>query len=389
MKCLAFVVVSVALAACGPSITNGGGPDGGDPHGNCTGGVPARCNGQTYQTCTGGHWTDQQTCNSPDICAPTIGCAACDPQLQRTCVGDGSYTCNADGTIGPEVQMCGFEMCQGGYCQGTDPCSDAAKLIYVVDDAYNLYSFNPAMNMNTFTLIGALSCPAGPSWPAWGGMGAATPFSMSVDRSATAWVVYTSGEIFHVSTTDASCQPTSFVAGTNGYQLFGMGFSSDTPGATTEQLFISGGDASNLAAGNLGDLDPTTLQISTKGPLPQEENSPELTGTGNAELFAYFPGTQVSTSFISQLDRNTGALTGTKWNVPPLSGQVYAWAFAQWGGRYYVFVTDTDPLDPTGAKNSKVILVDPMTNTATEILHNLPYYIVGAGVSTCAPVTVG
>ncbi len=388
MKVLALFV-AIAAAACGPSIHPGTGDGDGSMNGSCVGStVNNRCSGNVYQTCTGGVWTDTDTCAAPAVCAPSIGCAACDPQLMQTCVGDGSYKCNADGTVGDLVMQCGLEQCHGGYCQGTDGCSDAAKLIYVVDDAYNLYSFNPAMDLNTFTLIGALNCPAGPSWPAWAmnAPGPATPFSMSVDRSGRAWVVYTSGEIFWVSTADASCMSSPYVKGTNGYQLFGMGFSSDTAGSTTEQLFISGGDASSPMSGNLGDLDPTTLSIATKGPLPQYENSPELTGTGNAELYAYYPG--VSSTFVARLDKNTGQIDNTaKWNVPPLAGQVYAWAFAQWGGRFYIFVTDTDALGLN--KNSKVIRLDPMTGASTTILQNLPYYIVGAGVSTCAPVTIG
>lgn len=377
-----LLIATIALAgACGPSVSNGDddGPpaDGGaDP---CTG-TTTRCDGLIYQMCQNDVFVDVETCVGPQVCSPSFGCANCDPARPQTCVGDDAHLCNDDGTVGPYVSTCPFETCTDGFCQDEDGCSEQAKLIYVVDDAYNLLSFNPAMGMNTFTLIGQLDCPASASWPDWGNP-VATPFSMSVDRTGTAWVLYTSGQIFHVSTVDASCSPTSFVAGTNNYQLFGMGFVSDSAGSTAEHLFVSGGPAADPGSGNLGSIDPATLGITTHGPLPQSENSPELSGTGNAELYAYYPG--MTETFVARLDKTTAQIQ-QQWNLPLLTGQVYAWAFAHWGGRFYIFVTDGDIF----GMNSKVYLLDPATGMTQLLLQNLPYYIVGAGVSTCAPVII-
>jgi hypothetical protein len=39
--------------------------------------------------------------------------------------------------------------------------------------------------------------------------------------------------------------------------------------------------------------------------------------------------------------------------------------------------------------NSQVLLFTPDDGMVTTILSNLPYIIVGAGVSTCAPLVVG
>jgi hypothetical protein len=375
--------VLALLPACGPSAPDGP-PDSGfidtDP---CVTEGQGRCNGNRHQICTDGIWQSQQDCNSPLVCAPTLGCAECDPTFATACDGDNVVTCNQDGSKGPVQQMCGFEQCSNGHC-GSDDCeTEGVKLIYVVDESYNLLSFDPGMG-NVFTLIGRLSCPASASWPEWGGIGPATPFSMSVDRNAVAWVLYTSGEIFHVSTTDASCSPTSWVKGSGGYQLFGMGFVADSPGSNSEKLYIAGGPASALETGDLGYIDPGTYGVSTVGPLPSAEYSPELTGTGDAELYAYYPGS--FSTFVARVDRATGQNAQT-WNLPALSGSVMAWAFAHWGGQFYIFVTTVD--DFTLEEKREVYLLNPMTGSATLLLPDIPYVIVGAGVSTCAPVIIG
>ena len=73
--------------------------------------------------------------------------------------------------------------------------------------------------------------------------------------------------------------------------------------------------------------------------------------------------------------------------MPPLMGSVRSWAFAHWGGRFYLFVTVLDSM--TGRNNSQVFLFTPDDGRVQLILDNLPYNIVGAGVSTCAPIVIG
>src|SRR5205807_1146112 len=108
-----------------------------------------------------------------------------------------------------------------------DGCSESAKLIYVVDLDKRLSSFDPTTLK--FTDIGTLSCSAGIG---------ATPFSMAVDRSATAWILYSSGQIFKVNTANATCVTTQFPPHQTGFDQFGMGFVSDSAGSTDETLFV-------------------------------------------------------------------------------------------------------------------------------------------------------
>ena len=190
-----------------------------------------------------------------------------------------------------------------------------------------------------------------------------------MDRSARAWVLYSSGEIFQVSTQDASCQATGFVAGQQDFKLFGMGFSSDAPGADTDTLFISGGDFSVLGAldadnARLGSISTTTMGVNSLGPVPSGEYTPELSGNGDGELFAYYPGLGGAT--IMRLDKQSGSALQS-WPLPASSGTVAAWAFAYWGGQFYVFLSTGDIFSGTTAS---VYRFDPNSGVYDQILSN-------------------
>lgn len=335
-----------------------------------------RCENGSWQACQGGRWRVKQVCGSL-ACDRDLGCVDCNPYLPTACDGDDIRACDTAGHYGDYIQGCDPGQCKGGQCANS--CGHDADLIYLVDQDFRLLSFNPRGGKNEIKLIGNLSCPAGNSWDG----GVATPFSMSVDRDATAWVLYNSGEIFWVSTKDASCKPSGFMPGQMGFETFGMGFVTDAVGTDSESLYITGGSHLTPGKGNVGSIDKKTLTVTPHGPLPVTEYGPELTGTGRGELYAYFPG---STSFVARLDKSSG-MPVTQWSLTPLSETVRAWAFAHWGGRFYIFVTTLDPM--TGQNNSQVLLFSPMTGTATPLLDHLPYTIVGAGVSTCAPILIG
>jgi hypothetical protein len=308
------------------------------------------------------------------------------PQGQCTgtllCVGADVYTCD-EGQIGDLVTACP-NGCANGSCVGGTPegCDESTQLIYVVDKDYNLLAFDPRQDANTFMLIGQLDCPAGTSWPLLDNP--ATPFSMSIDRTGRAWVLYTSGEIFFVDTSNASCTPSTFTKGAQGFQLFGMGFVSDAAGSDAETLFIAGGDAS-IAAGLpgatfLGKVAPSTMAVTKM----DEVTRGELTGNGAGELWTYMPqyGFPFPAPTVAKLDKATGAVAKT-YTLPGSGALVDAFAFAHYGGRYYVFET---------AATSRVLRLDPAGNNGAGkvdvVVPDSPYEIVGAGVSTCAPIDV-
>jgi len=249
---------------------------------------------------------------------------------------------------------------------GSGDCSDAARLVYLVDQNRAFLRYDPMAG--TITQIGTIHC-AGPL---------VTPFSMAVSRDATAYVLHSDHHIYAVSTADASCTSTPFTIDQMGLQEFGMGFVSDTAGGSAETLFIAGGPAAGIGMGNstLATLQLSNWSVSTIGPL---DGSPELTGNGLGELWGFFPDT--SPMAIRQLDKTDGTRI-QEFDVSaihPAGGRAAAWAFAYWGGRYYMFYqagTDTS----TG-----IYTLTPDTNEVVPVMTNIGYTIVGAGVSTCAP----
>lgn len=383
-------VLTITLAACGPveNPNGGGGATDASTEGSCSGNE-VRCVGASYQVCQDGAFVEQQACVAE--CSESLGCVECDPARgTSTCLGDAVHQCNPDGTVGTMVEVCEADRCSNGSCVASD-CAAGAELIYVVSANNEFLSFDPrnvASPGGPFTMIGNLSCTTqSPPYPGYD----ANPFSMSVDRDARAWVLYSTGEIFHVSTRDASCQSTTFARGQQGFELFGMGFVSDTPGSSVETLYIAGGAAGggSIGIGDLGRVDKNTMQVTRAGSLPQnlDQYSPELTGTGDAELYAYYPGVQDIIfgdvpSLVARVSKQS-ATHEMMWNLPSLNNSVSGWAFAHWGGEFYIFVsTGIQPF------NSQVIRFNRETGQATTLLSNQPYRIVGAGVSTCAPIVI-
>ena len=370
----------VMSLSCAPSVTQD--MDGGSEA--CTP-SESRCRGPIFQVCNGQQFVESATCSRTQVCDDRLGCVECRPNAQgRSCQGDVVHECNLDGTLGAQLESCGSLRCQDGQCKG-DCTADGVELIYVVDSTRQLLSFDPRSlpPQEPFRFIGRLNCPASSPYSEFSGQ-TPTPFSMSVDRNATAWVLYNSGEIFSVSTTTAQCERTPFQRSQQGFRLFGLGFVSN--GQNNEQLYISGGGTTGSSGDDrLGSIDPTSLTVTEIGRMSAvTEFSPELTGTSDGDLFAYFPSTATN-AIIARLSK-TNANMEQQWSLPASPGTVTAWAFAHWGGDFYVFVTHRQGF----SDQTQVIHLDGRTGTAGVVsgLENIPFRIVGAGVSTCAPVFI-
>ncbi len=256
----------------------------------------------------------------------------------------------------------------------SDDCPERAKIVYVVTKGNQLLSFVP--DKLQFKLVGNLQCPA---------QGGQTPFSMSVDRQANAWVLFVSamgqgGPVMKVSTENAACQATNYQLGQQGQELFGMGFSSDAPAALTEKLYLAGTTSFNFALQGgctLATLDTKTMLVQTIAALPKQLGCPDLSGNGNAELFGFFP--QTNPAQVVKLDKATGQPV-KNWPLPAGAfAGVEAWAFAQWGGKFWLFFKSSGDL------SSSVWSLDPVNGNATKVLANTGHVITGAGVSSCAP----
>jgi hypothetical protein len=285
--------------------------------------------------------------------------------------------------MGGDVNL-GAGIGHGGSTTGGD-CSDAAKLVYVLSTDNDIWSFEPANKQ--FTQVMSLNCPTPNDGNSW------APNSMAVDRNAVAWVNYvgsdtllgtdSAGLIFRVDIQKKSCDPTPAVHLPNDQWFrLGMGFSTDSVGGTTETLYVTGtGQVGAASSPGLGSINMTSKTLVASpgqfsGDAQLAGQSAELTGTGDAKLFGFFTTTPVR---VGQIDKGTAkilsddAVNGV---ATPL-----AWAFSFWGGSFYLYTSD-------GTSQSTVTKFDPSTH-AVDSSYQLtaPMIIVGAGVSTCAPLT--
>lgn len=236
-------------------------------------------------------------------------------------------------------------------------CPDAdSTFIYVVTDTNELLSFYPPTA--GFKSVGALKCAASKG---------ATPFSMAVDRKGAAYVLYSDGTLFHVSTKDASCQATPFLPNQGDFSQFGMGFATVGVGPA-EELYVASTNNSLL-----GSIDVSaTFKLTTVGPFNPSLDRAELTGTGDGRLYAFYAPGQ-NDSAVAEVDKTTGKVIGQDLLLGWPQGT--AWAFAFWGGYFYLF---------TNPSKQQVVRWDPATKQA-QIVGGYSAAIVGAGVSTCAP----
>ncbi len=306
--------------------------------------------------------------NAPPQVAP-IEDPPCDPTTPKVCVDGDVVACESTGRLGRRLRAC-HDGCDHGVCKGS--CSsDAVKLIYLVDSANDLLSFDPRLlPSDPFRLIGKLTC----------GFGLGSPFSMSVDRSGIAWVLYDNGQMFKVDITNAHCEPSGYQAGATGSTTFGMGFATDVPGGDLEQLYLAANNGSSAlhAIDTAHDLKPKPVGTITA----TTTESPELTGGADARLYGFFPASS-SIAFVQEIDRTSGAPVGSKLNLgtTPL-GNVNAYAFAQWAGVFYIFTTT---FDDNFDFNNSVRTVNRATGNYEVTMSHIPFRITGAGVSTCAP----
>jgi len=218
----------------------------------------------------------------------------------------------------------------------------------------------------TFHDIGTLNCTS-----------AAMPFSMGIDRTPSAWVEYDNGKLFHVDVTTLACTPTSW-SNPLGLLQMGMGFSTEQAGGTTDKLFVAGGLGPTQPTSTLATVDTGTMNATMVGTVT---GWPELTGNGNAELWGWFPDNGSGNARVEKINKQTGAADKT-FNLPSLNGMPQAWAFAFWGGDYWIFFMNQFDLA------TSVYQIDGMAGSMKSTTPTTGRRIVGAGVSTCAPVVI-
>lgn len=275
----------------------------------------------------------------------------------------------------------------GGGTTGGDAsqcmCADKSDLIYVLSyDPFgpgSIWTFNPETNQ--FSQVADLAaCGV-----------AEVPFSMGVSRDGRAFVqLIPSGQIVTVDVNTGECANPGFTPNQQGLGSFGMAFVSRSQLDPCDKLYgIAGAWNSSPYAcpgqgcGKLAVADPAGLQFSMVGNV--DYFGGELSGTGDGRLFAFVHDTPAR---LVELDKDTG----DELDSLPLTGVSItdAFAFAFWGGDFYLFTeaNDTVPLHPEPP--SRVVKVDwdgsdGNGKAITTVVPSAPILVAGAGVSTCAP----
>lgn len=284
---------------------------------------------------------------------------------------------------GGDLNLGGGFIGQGGSNGGG--CSEAAKLVYVLSTDNQIWSFEPAKKQ--FNFLFSLDCPTPNDGNTW------SPNSMAIDRDAVAWVNYVgsdffggdlAGRIYKVDIDKKSCDPTPAVNLPASWYRLGMGFSTDTAGGTTETLYVTGTGNGLSSSPGLGKIDLAKKAVVPIGQFTgstlQGQNA-ELTGTGDAKLFGFFTTSPVH---VAQIDKTSGATPASGDHALPQVPTPSAWAFSFWGGAFYLYTS------PDSFQTSTVTKYDPTTNSVdTSYIpgSETALTIVGAGVSTCAPLT--
>ncbi|MEZ4380129.1 MAG: hypothetical protein R3A79_02185 [Nannocystaceae bacterium] len=240
--------------------------------------------------------------------------------------------------------------------------------IFVVSDDAQLWKFRPIDN--EFIDLGPINC---------GGL--TQVFSMAVDRSGYAWVMFepNAGALrrLYVSNTD-ECEDPGYTPGQLGVTRFGMAFASADIQNPCETLYgntYDGGPVSEgPGAGSLVTVDPQTLDLEIVGATTF--NGAELTGTGDGRLYV-FGG--VNKGKLVEVDKTTGEYL----EELPLGGLLptNAFAFAFFAGDFYFFTESAGP-----GSLSKVTHFDYDGDKKLKtVISKAPIRVVGAGVSTCVP----
>ena len=84
---------------------------------------------------------------------------------------------------------------------------------------------------------------------------------------------------------------------------------------------------------------------------------------------------------VARIDKSNGS-ENQVFSLPQLQTQRAGFAFAFWGGDFWIFLL------PPNATTS-VYRLRPSDGSLAPMLLDTGRYIVGAGVSTCAPIVIG
>ncbi len=243
-------------------------------------------------------------------------------------------------------------------------CTTIDEKTFVVTSRGDLQRFEPTKL--EFSMVGRLRCSS-----------ASSPISMGIDRKGTAWVMFTDGSLFEVSTADASCKSTAFEPRQLGFDIRGMSFASAGPSSTREVLFVS-----DRGGKGLGWIDFGTLRLAGIGVYgdPLRGTHAELTGTGDGRLYGFFR--YAKPPRLAEIDQVTAEIRWSR-DLSDLTLEATdGYAVSFWGGDFWLYSGEPHKV----AVSSRVTRYHPATDSLEVVMKDLGFSIVGAGVSLCAPL---
>jgi hypothetical protein len=148
-----------------------------------------------------------------------------------------------------------------------------------------------------------------------------------------------------------------------------MGYAGDQ---TTESLYVS----DTFANHGLAIIDTASMTLSPVGKyVPALPARCELSGSSDDRLFAFCLGVKPDVRVVAEVDRHTAKVIST--HVLSTVADANAFAFAKWGDAFFIFTS-------VKGVGTKVTKYEPATQ-GESVVAIYPVFIVGAGVSTCAP----
>lgn len=283
-----------------------------------------------------------------------------------------------------------------GDASGDPACADNVRPIFVLTQGTpaTIHSFDP--QTLTFTPVQKVQCPDTAGWAV---------ASMSVDRNYRAWIEWGAPamgaaepyfkRLDRLDLATGACTPNvgKLPAAVEYGTPLGMAFVSDTNGGNAESLFFID---TGTKVYPLGATAPIGQYYAFKPGEGTTFSGAELTGTGAGRLFTFImnwtapfnhPCTVdnpcVPTVHIGEVSKKDGTAISNHEviDIPAFGISPGGFAFAHWGGLFWVF--ESPAFGPT-----KVYKYDPDLEKATLVKSDGPDAVVGAGVSTCAPLTV-
>lgn len=239
----------------------------------------------------------------------------------------------------------------------------------------HLFRFDPTDV--SYTHIGELSCPG------------SFLRTMAVDRDGLGWGSMGDGSLVRIDTETADCTASGMELEQHSISRYGMGYA--TLGESdSEKLYITatGSDWSgqaNQPYRKLAAIDTNTLLIDLIGDLeaPVPANM-ELTGTGDGRLFGMVLDVRDLRNIIvsvDELNADTAATISSK--TVPLEANS-GFAFAHWGGDFWLFTEADDGKARVAQFDFETGVVEQTVDVDLGVAGS----IVGAGVSTCAPIRI-